>query len=155
MTVKINQDQFHVTTTQKLIVAKALQAATQRETTPDDLIVDDLARMMVIIQRGRMDRYFNKGFEWSLRSRWSTQPDQVEQDKSNADDKAEAFRQSIEQSTGVAARRIRANRVRAARQALEEQRIANEEWEREQQRRERRALAARRRREARRALEAA
>lgn len=154
MTVQVNQDQFHVTTTQKLIVAKALQAATQRETTPDDLIVDDLARMMVIIQRGRMDRYFNKGFNWSLRSRRSAQPDQVVHDESDADDKAETFRQSIEQSTGVAARRIRANRARAARELLEEERIAREAAEREQQRRERRALAARRRREARRALEA-
>lgn len=155
MTVQINQDQFHVTPTQKLIVAKALQAATQRETSPEDLIVGELARTMVIIQRGYMDRYFNKGFEWSLRSRWSTQPDQVEQDKSDADDKVETFRQSIEQASGVAARRIRANRVRAARQSLEEQRIANEKREREQQRRERRALAARLRREARRALQAA
>lgn len=123
---------FRVTETQKTITAKALEAVTLRPVNPEDPILEDLSRMMVVIQKGRMDAYFKRGFDWSCRARYQNDPDGVEDERVDLEQTVHEFHERIKVARGEGARRIRGNRARLARQL--QQIIEAEERERDEQR---------------------
>lgn len=123
---------FRVTETQKTITAKALEAVTLRYVDPEDPMIAEFARMMVVIQQGRMDAYFKRGFDWSCRARFQHDPDRVYDEVVDLKYTVDEFHERIKEARGEGARRIRGNRARLARQL--QQIIAAEEREREEQR---------------------
>lgn len=123
---------FRVTETQKTITAKALEAVTLRAVNPEDPMVADFARMMVVIQKGCMDAYFQSGFYWSCRARYQNDPDGVKDERIDLEQKVDEFHERIKLAEGEGARRIRGNRARLARRLQHV--IEAEECEREEQR---------------------
>lgn len=120
MTFQSNQVEFRVTQTQKLIAAKALEAATQQEVHPEHPMVEIVARSIVILQRGRMATYFDHGLRSSHFSRAHREPEQVAQEILDVESKVHAFNTSIDDAKGEAARRIRANQTRLERDRMRE-----------------------------------
>jgi hypothetical protein len=129
---------FRVTETQKTITAKALEAVTLRPVDPEDPILEDLSRMIVVIQKGYMDAYYKDGFDWSCRARFQRDPFAVAVERVDLEHTVNEFHERIDQARGEGARRIRGNRVRRAREyqriveaeerELNEQRLQWEAW---------------------------
>lgn len=108
----VDPTDFRATETQKLIVAEAFEAVTDIKLDPQNPLLADMSRMMVVIQGGRMDSYFRQGFEWSMRSRASREPEQVLCERLVLYNAVERFHFGIENARGEGARRIRGNRAR-------------------------------------------
>ena len=120
MNFQANHATFRVTQTQKLIAAKALEAATQQEVHPDDPRIHDFVQAMVIIQNGHMEAYFAQGTNWSLASRAQREPVQVAQERYDMETKIGDFHQAIATAQGEAARRVQENRRKRIREDIRE-----------------------------------
>jgi len=112
-----NNVEFRVTDTQKTIAAKALEAVSLRPTNPEDPMVAQFARMMVVIQTGRMAAYFKRGFDWSCRARYRHDPGGVNDERHDLEQTVSEFQRGIEEARGEGARRIRGNRAKRLREA--------------------------------------
>lgn len=131
---------IHVTETQRLITKAALEASGADQNLQNPAIVDDIVRAMLVIEKGHMQAYMLRGFNWSYRSRNRRDPLNTFLDRHNLETAVEVFQSSIDSAGGEAARRIRGNRARrvreAERAAAEYNRVLEE---RREQRRLRRA----------------
>jgi hypothetical protein len=116
-----NNVEFRVTETQKTIAAKALEAVTLREINPEDPMIAEFARMMVVIQTGRMAGYFKRGFDWSCIVRGRNDPGRVAEEWRDLRDTVTAFHRNIDEARGEGARRIRGNRAKRVREAQRRQ----------------------------------
>lgn len=104
---------FHVTKTQKLIAEAALASVGgAAPVLRDPEIVELMVRAMVVIEKGRMQSYMLRGFDWSCRSRGPQNSLEVDKDVDDLTNSVELFHHHIENARGEAACRIRANRVR-------------------------------------------
>lgn len=102
---------IHVTDTQKLIATVALSTAGIPVGHPDDPLVADFVRAMLVIEKGGMQSYILNGFNWSCRSRGQHRR-QVLEELAELEQATEFFHQGIDTAHGEGARRIRGNRVR-------------------------------------------
>lgn len=108
---------MHVTETQRFIIKTALQASGAHPNLQDPEIIDDIARAMLVVEKGRMQAYVLRGFNWSYWSRKRRDPLNTFLDRHNLDTAVEVFHSSIDSASGEAARRIRGNRARRVREA--------------------------------------
>lgn len=108
---------MHVTETQRFITKTALQASGAHPNLQDPEIIDDIVRAMLVVEKGHMQAYMLRGFNWSYWSRKRRDPLNTFLDRHNLDTAVEVFHSSIDSAGGEAARRIRANRARRVREA--------------------------------------
>jgi hypothetical protein len=131
---------IYVTQTQKLVAEAALSAVGAHNLAQNPETIDDIVRAMLVIEKGHMQAYMLRGFNWSYRSRNRRDPLNTFLDRHNLETAVEVFQSSIDSAGGEAARRIRGNRARrvreAERAAAEYNRVLEE---RREQRRLRRA----------------
>ena len=128
---------INVTQTQKLVAEAALAAVGADHLAEDPAAINDLIRAMLVIEKGRMQAYMLRGFNWSYRARYWQDPEKVRLERSELDETVEWFHGHINAARGEAARRIRGNRARHIR---EMDRIIDEQVRENEERREKRRL---------------
>ena len=121
--------EFRVTETQQLIAETALTVLCDGDVF-DEHMIDDFARMMVLIQKGGLGSYFANGLDWSFRSRSVHEPEQVQVEVVELNELVSNFSEAIDTARGKAASRIRWNRTRRMRQ--QEQELEDEIQEQQQ-----------------------
>lgn len=123
MTERLNTPTFHATQTQRLIAAAALNSLHGDNATKppaNDQMIEDFARMMVVIQKGGMQSYFAKGTDWSFRSRAAQDPAQVAAEALSLLETVDRFHLDINTAKGKAACRIRENRAKRLKAEVKE-----------------------------------